>query len=64
MEYLKPCPFCGQFAKYVFNGTEGFVECCICRSRGPKYCISDEICVKDKAIEDWEKRFCQNGSFT
>lgn len=61
MEELKRCPFCGMWPKYVFNGTEGFVECGLCGARGPKFHISDEICVKDSAIQAWEKRFEKNG---
>ena len=50
-----------MWPKYVFNGTDGFVECGLCGARGPKFHISDEICVKDSAIEAWEKRFEKNG---
>jgi hypothetical protein len=60
MEELKDCPFCGMFPKYVFNGTKGFVECCFCGARGPKFHISDEICVKESAIRSWEKRVNEN----
>lgn len=62
MEELKICPFCGLIAEYVFNGTEGFVECSFCGARGPKFHISDEICVKDSAIEAWEKRAKEDGN--
>ena len=61
MKELKNCPFCSMFSKYVFNGTEGFVECCMCGARGPKFHISDEICVKDSAIKAWEERFNRDG---
>jgi hypothetical protein len=60
MKELKNCPFCGMFSKYVFNGTDGFVECGFCRARGPKFSLSDDICVKDSAIEAWEKRVEEN----
>ena len=56
MEEIKECPFCGMWSKYTFNGTEGFVECGFCGARGPKFHISDEICVKESAIEAWENR--------
>ena len=56
MKELKSCPFCGMFSRYVFNGTEGFVECSFCGARGPKFVLSDKVCVKDSAIEAWEKR--------
>ena len=64
MDELKDCPFCGMFPKYVFNGTEGFVECCFCGARGPKFHISDEICVKESAIRSWEKRVNKDGFST
>lgn len=60
MEELKSCPFCGMWARYKFNGSEGFVECGFCRARGPKFNLSDEICVKDSAIFAWEKRAKEN----
>ena len=56
MEELKRCPFCGETAKYRFNGTEGYVMCGWCGSRGAKVVLSDEICVKKEAVELWNKR--------
>ena len=56
MEELKPCPFCGETARYRFNGTEGFVMCDWCGSRGAKFVLNDEICVKMEATEFWNKR--------
>lgn len=50
-----------MWPKYVFNGTEEFVEYGLCGARGPKFHISDEICVKDSAIEAWEKRVNRDG---
>lgn len=61
MKELRDCPFCGMRPKYVFNGSEGFVECELCGARGPKFSLSDKICVKDFAIEAWEKRVEKNG---
>lgn len=52
----KKCPFCGGDARYHFNGTEGYVMCDWCGSRGPKLLLTDEICVREKAIEFWNRR--------
>lgn len=56
MEELKKCPFCGKNARYNFNGTEGYVMCDWCGSRGAKFHLNDEICVKAEATEFWNKR--------
>lgn len=56
MEKLKCCPFCGFDARYHFNGTEGYVKCDWCGSRGAKFVLDDEICVKKEAVESWNKR--------
>lgn len=56
MEFLKKCPFCGFDAKYCFNGTEGYVKCGWCGSRGAKFILNDEICVKKEATGFWNKR--------
>ena len=56
MEELKCCPFCGEIARYHFNGTEGYVMCDWCGSRGAKFVLNDEICVKKEATEFWNKR--------
>ena len=56
MEELKRCPFCGGIARYHFNGTEGFVMCDWCGSRGAKFVLNDEICVKEEAVKFWNVR--------
>ena len=56
MEEIKKCPFCGKNARYHFNGTEGYVMCDWCGSRGAKFVLNDEICVKKEAVDFWNKR--------
>lgn len=60
MEEIKRCPFCRAGARYHFNGTEGYVMCDWCGSRGAKFVLSDEICVREKAIEFWNRRVEEN----
>lgn len=55
---LKPCPFCGEEAKYENTKDFAFVRCknIFCRVAGPAIRISDEYAAKPRAIEEWNSR--------
>ena len=54
---LKPCPFCGGEAE-IFDRLDSqiYIFCKSCKVHTTLYTASVDCCVKDKAIEDWNRR--------
>lgn len=57
MMELKPCPFCGGKAKYIYQLPFNVVQCQKCRAYGKTICdLFEQQDMKDRAIEEWNRR--------
>lgn len=58
---LKPCPFCGGKAKFVYEMPQGTMVCQKCGARVAIFSDAyEQGDCKDKAIEAWNRR-AENG---
>ena len=57
MAELKPCPFCGGKARWVYRKPFGVVACKECGARPYLHCDEyEEMDSKNRAIEAWNRR--------
>jgi Lar family restriction alleviation protein len=58
MAELKPCPFCGCKAKYVYSMPYNGVQCTKCKAWGKTIVDSyEQQDGKNEAIEAWNRRY-------